>query len=401
MIRRRRTRRLTPAGAVTLAAAATLAIEGAAPSRLDAASCPSYTRASTSNTRRCDVDAVPGQNPDTATWNRLFDKVSRGPAAWSGAGPTVPDLEVSCRTTATRAAPIPCELLRAIAWKESLWRQFCAPTTPQDQKGGAVRTIISFDCGYGAGQITSGMHVGEESTAGFDRRRVASDPFYNLAVGSRILAQKWNGTRCIGDRDPATLENWYYALWAYNGLSFINSPANPTYEANRGEWDPNVGEPAPYQERILGLLARPPGKRWQPVKLGYPRVEEVGRKGENAIGAPVCASPTDCSSKRAAHRSRCDGGGGDEPPPDGDAGRGGAAGGGGPSGGPGAGGATAEAPPVPGSGGSAPAAPAGGAAHGADGGCGCGTGGAPLGLALVGAGGLLGAIALRRDRRYR
>ena len=34
------------------------------------------------------------------------------------------------------------------------------------------RTIISFDCGYGIGQVTSGMHAGE--TPAFDRARVAA-----------------------------------------------------------------------------------------------------------------------------------------------------------------------------------------------------------------------------------
>ena len=69
---------------------------------------------------------------------------------------------------------------------ESNWRQFCVPTEPPDQEGGESRTVISFDCGYGIAQVTSGMHVGE--TPDFDRERVAADPVYNLATGTRILA---------------------------------------------------------------------------------------------------------------------------------------------------------------------------------------------------------------------
>ena len=38
------------------------------------------------------------------------------------------------------------------------WKQFCVPELPADQVGGPSRTIISFDCGYGIGQVTSGMH---------------------------------------------------------------------------------------------------------------------------------------------------------------------------------------------------------------------------------------------------
>ena len=93
--------------------------------------------------------------------------------------------------------------------QESGWRQFCVPDTPADQVGGASRTIISFDCGYGVGQVTSGMHKGE--TPAFDRARVANDATYNLATGTLILADKWRATNCVGDNQPRTVEDWYVA----------------------------------------------------------------------------------------------------------------------------------------------------------------------------------------------
>src|SRR5204862_6412484 len=122
----------------------------------------------------------------------IFATVSGGPAAWGTQGPAVGNLNQGCNkpmAPVSIAAKFPCELLKAIAMQESSWKQFCVPTTPASQVGGASRTIISFDCGYGIGQVTSGMRT-FDPTPGFDRMRVASDPLYNLATGTQILAGK-------------------------------------------------------------------------------------------------------------------------------------------------------------------------------------------------------------------
>src|SRR4029079_18247202 len=140
----------------------------------------------------------------------------------------------------------PCELLKGIASQESGWRQFCVPDDPGDQVGGPSRTIISFDCGYGIGQVTSGMHIGESPA--FDRDRVANDPTYNLATGTQIIASKWIATERVGDNQPSIIEDWYTAAWAYNGLAYVNNPNNPNYDANRGVWDPQIGGGGAYQE---------------------------------------------------------------------------------------------------------------------------------------------------------
>ncbi len=136
--------------------------------------------------------------------------------------------------------------------QESGWQQFCAPDRPMDQAGGSSRTIISFDCGYGASQITSGMRSGDSPD--FDPRRVAAEPAYNAATGTQILAMKWRATRCIGDRQPAFIEHWYSAVWAYNGLAYVNNPNNPNYDAGRGVYDPAIGGAVPYQERVFGWM---------------------------------------------------------------------------------------------------------------------------------------------------
>ena len=262
-----------------LAAAVALAL--LATSAGAAAYCPCYTASSPSNDHDCAIEAAPGTNPTVDEWNVIFDLVSQGPSAWGGDGPTVSDIGQGCgKPEPYQAVParFPCELLKAITKVESGWRQFCVPTLPGDQVGGESRTIISFDCGYGIGQVTSGMHVGE--TPDFDRDRVASDPFYNLATSTRILAAKWKATNCVGDNQPKVVEHWYTSTWAYNGLAYVNNPNNPNYDSNRGVWKPSVGGAAPYQEKVYGFMEY--NSQWQTIEPAYPNPGDIGGGHEPA-----------------------------------------------------------------------------------------------------------------------
>jgi hypothetical protein len=115
------------------------------------------------------------------------------------------------------------------------------------------------DCGYGAGQVTSGMRAADTGTmlAGVvwdynKQKTVATDYATNVAAGLRILQDKWNQTRDAGlianNGDPQYLENWWFAVWAYNtgfysqspqnpsgpwGVGWANNPANTDYPADR------------------------------------------------------------------------------------------------------------------------------------------------------------------------
>lgn len=404
--------------AATLAAAASAGSAGAY--------CPCYTASSSSNTHACGVEAANGTNPTHAEWQTIFDLVAQGPSVWGTAGPSVSDIGQGCgKPESMHSVParFPCEILKGIAMQESGWRQFCVPDTPADQVGGASRTIISFDCGYGIGQVTSGMHAGESPS--FDRSRVASDPTYNLATGTQILASKWKATNCVGDNQPSVVEDWYAAVWAYNGLAYSNNPSNPNYDANRGVWNPKVGGAAPYQEKVFGWIEHAPDSTyWTDVALAYPDPGTVGGSGSPpALPEPSCASPTDCVNHRTAHTSYCfssptqDGGAGGAGGSGGAAGAGGASDGGATdasagdasgwpeAGGAGGGGGAAGAKEA-GADGAADAAPQADLAAnpGDDGGCSCravgsdATRGADRGLvmALVG---LAAAVATRRSRK--
>ncbi|MEP7120210.1 MAG: MYXO-CTERM sorting domain-containing protein [Byssovorax sp.] len=294
---------MSPRRSLTTAA---LTLAALAWSDVASAYCPSYSPDSNFNQYNCGVAAANGQNPTTAEWNDIFDIVSQGPSVWADKGPSVMDIGQGCgkpEATHQVAARFPCELLKGIARQESGWRQFCVPTTPSDEVGGSSRTLIAFDCGYGIGQVTSGMHTGENP--GFDRARVASDPTYNLATGTRILAGKWVATNCVGDNQPTVIEHWYTATWAYNGLAYVNNPSNPNYDPNRGVWDPAIGGGAPYQEKVFGWMEHTQGL-WTDTKLAYPNPGDCGGSGApKDLPEPDCASPTDCVKHRSTHVTSC------------------------------------------------------------------------------------------------
>lgn len=169
---------------------------------------------------------------------------------------------------------IPPSVLSAVAWVESGWRQF----TPQG------RPLVSFDFGYGIMQVTSGMAGAFGQVNGSVdpdvQSQIASDTVYNIAYGARLLAQKWEKTPQVGDGNPATVENWYYALWAYNGWGWVNNPNNPRFS--------HSGNPAtapenfPYQDRVLYLVAHPPkdsdgNDLWAPVPVHLPSPKQISK----------------------------------------------------------------------------------------------------------------------------
>ncbi|MFN8076685.1 MAG: GDSL-type esterase/lipase family protein [Kineosporiaceae bacterium] len=134
------------------------------------------------------------------------------------------------------------------------------------------------DCGYGVGQVTDGMRLsGTEPT--LQQRAIALDFAANIARGLQILQDKWNETRSAGivinNGDPAKIENWFAAIWAYNtgfhaktttgpwGLGWLNNPANPKYPANRAPFlDVSYADAAkpqnwPYPEKVMGWAGHP------------------------------------------------------------------------------------------------------------------------------------------------
>ncbi|MGH2442727.1 MAG: NBR1-Ig-like domain-containing protein [Chloroflexota bacterium] len=139
-------------------------------------------------------------------------------------------------------------------------------------------------------QITSGMPGAFGNAAGsLDpglASLIASDYRYNIAYGARILAAKWKAVPKIGNGDPAVLENWYYAIWAYNGWGWVNNPNNPRFsrQGTPGS-DPNN---FPYQERVLYLVAHPPhdssgSPLWKAIPIALPSPSSIGRNPKSFV----------------------------------------------------------------------------------------------------------------------
>lgn len=178
------------------------------------------------------------------------------------------------------------------------------------------------DCGYGVAQVTDGMRIaghakpGERLRPANEQKAIAMDYATNIAAGARILQEKWNSTYAnmkVNNADPARIDNWFAAVWAYNsglnpqpvtgnttgcipgpsctddrgnwGLGWGNNPANPDYPFNRypfldgpngngvgGQADAAHPERWSYPEKIMGWAAYPLVKydyRTDTLEAGY------------------------------------------------------------------------------------------------------------------------------------
>jgi hypothetical protein len=172
---------------------------------------------------------------------------------------------------------VPPTLLKAISWIESSSSQG-APDLPFGAIGPA---LVAFDCGYGISQVTSGMTVplGENNQPTDEQALVATHFAYNIGRGAAILIDKWNAApdaRPIAgidtNSDPHIVENWYFAVWSYNGFTGpganrSNHPMDPVYAAwprtpySCGSANDGLGHDRsryPYQELVYGCAAHPP-----------------------------------------------------------------------------------------------------------------------------------------------
>ncbi|UKL05858.1 MULTISPECIES: GDSL-type esterase/lipase family protein [unclassified Streptomyces] len=211
---------------------------------------------------------------------------------------------------------IPAQVFLGITAQESnMWQatRFAAPGTTANSLIGNYYGLVhdehgqvddpwainwpAADCGYGITQVTDGMRLPgkpyqdgkvQPSKPRAYQEAVALDYTANVAAGVNILAEKWNQTRgdglTLNNGDPKGIENWFFALWAYNsgyypesaagqnagkwGVGWANNPANPTYKPNRlpflesvngGDDYSHAAKPQfwPYPEKVIGWAARP------------------------------------------------------------------------------------------------------------------------------------------------
>ncbi|MEV6827490.1 hypothetical protein [Amycolatopsis sp. NPDC051102] len=185
------------------------------------------------------------------------------------------------------------------------------------------------DCGYGVSQITDGMRLaghakpGETLLSASQQIAAGTDYAANVAVGLQVLVSKWNQMQTLGmtvnNNDPTSIENWFYATWAYNsgyhnpgesgangayGLGWLNNPANPRYSPSRHAFgsDPHdFAHPQqwPYEEKVLGFASYPPSGYEAPgVEVPFFRPAQWLTDSFRATAVPApqlfCIADTGC-----------------------------------------------------------------------------------------------------------
>ncbi|WP_405491880.1 RHS repeat-associated core domain-containing protein [Streptomyces sp. NBC_00096] len=249
---------------------------------------------------------------------------------------------------------VPRSLYQAIVAQESNFSQASWHALPGIAGGalvgdyyGAGGSITHMDyakgdCGYGLGQVTSGMSKGDTTYSVNGQTKIAVDYQENVSAGLQILEKTWNQLYDAGitvnGGNPRYLENWYLAAWAYNsgvqptaafgnttgcvpsptcvgadgtwGLGWANNPANPDYPPVRAPYlrssYADASHPAswPYQERIMGWMGQPILRF---TELGYARPDYHGGKTWLQI-PPVgsfCTTDNKCDPTGAQNPKNC------------------------------------------------------------------------------------------------
>lgn len=124
--------------------------------------------------------------------------------------PSRAELEKMIEDVAQKRA-IPSIIMKAIARVESVYSHFNKNGSPKIT--GTSIGLMQVNNIYG----------------GYDTNRLKYDIMYNIEAGADVLLNKWSMSSykqvsSVGDMDPNILENWYFALWAYNGWATTNNP---------------------------------------------------------------------------------------------------------------------------------------------------------------------------------
>lgn len=165
----------------------------------------------------------------------------------------------SCPHGATGAAHVAAAILHGVAYTESNWHQF--NTSDYHINGEAIGSPLeSWDGGWGEFQQTWGMppQCNTMHNCRADVSKVQYDQSYNIGVGIQSLISAWNGTAGVAGsdpNDPYKANQWFFAVWAYNG-SYGNNP-NDVSASVYGHWYPGAPFRSIYEEYVWYFAAHP------------------------------------------------------------------------------------------------------------------------------------------------
>lgn len=144
-------------------------------------------------------------------------------------------------TEAALDADIPPEILKAIAFQESGWKQYWGTNDVPDYAKecdiyDGSNVVIGSDCiGIGIMQISDYRFQPEGPAKEEYIHKLKTDIHFNIQEGIKTLDDKWgyggNSVPTVNDNNSMVIENWYFAILAYNGLLPRNNPLNNAYTA--------------------------------------------------------------------------------------------------------------------------------------------------------------------------
>ncbi len=182
---------------------------------------------------RC-VAATEGRNPTPAELDAAIAQLVRAfPIEWVG------------HDGQRRTAYVPTRIVKAVMWQESGWTHY-------GSNGRVLSNGNGDSSDYGLMQINGPNDDPVLSTQSW---------MQNLSRGIEILREKWTWL-AYEFEDPTLLENWYYPLAAYNGLSLggVNDPSatSPQYTVAYYAAHPDlIANHITYQDRIYGIAEAP------------------------------------------------------------------------------------------------------------------------------------------------
>lgn len=173
---------------------------------------------------------------------------------------------------------VPSVIVMALARVESVFRHY-------DEASRSVRT--------NAGSI--GLMQINNSRSLYDDYRLRYDIAYNIEAGIDVLMEKWGASAStsqwaylpsVGNMDPNVLENWYFALWGYNGFVASNNP-NVAYASGRSYT---------FQDLVYMVIRNEYNQEINPIDISYlpdtgtpSRTLNVPTPQENHLGDIILA----------------------------------------------------------------------------------------------------------------
>ena len=167
------------------------------------------------------------------------------------------EIESMIEEVATKRA-IPPILMKAIAKLESSYAQFNTDGSPK----------ITGDC--------IGLMMINNRNGGYNTQKLKYDIKYNIDAGADVLLNKWsmsayNTVSSVGDMNPDVLENWYFALWAYNGWAQSNNP----------NMLPSYVKKCTYQQLIYNICKNEYNKNIENIDFSY--LPQTGKPSRSLV----------------------------------------------------------------------------------------------------------------------